>query len=104
MNAKQFLEKTFSAVAFAEANEHDKALAYLHETPQQQVADGYENTFNLENVAAAVAFAEAGQDREARHICGLEHPRQEQNHNNLEAFLQNIGIDRNQTWYGTASL
>ncbi|MBW1989526.1 MAG: hypothetical protein JRI97_08265 [Deltaproteobacteria bacterium] len=52
---REKIEAWMNAVAFAEANDHDAALAMVGADPEKQ------KSFSLDAVTTAVAFAEAGE-------------------------------------------
>lgn len=61
------IETWMSAVAFAEANEPEKALKMIGVTPKKKT-----RSFSLEDLTTAITFAEAGEHGMAREYLGVK--------------------------------
>jgi len=99
-NWKKTLENIFMAVSFAEAGEHQTAVALAGIKPNwdwaEKVSKAFENTF------AAAAFAEADCPEAALDFIGNNDSRRPQQ--SLETFLKNVGLQGIQVRYAVVSM
>jgi hypothetical protein len=89
------LQDWFSAVAFAEAGEHEAAVEMAGVSPQV-AAEETSVLETLNNTFAAAAFAEAN-----CHDAAVELMRGREKHN---SFLEAVGLKGVKVWYGKVPL
>lgn len=87
------LEDWMSAVAFAEANEPEKALELTGASLEER------RSLSLEDMAVAVAFAEANEPDAAREVLGVSGEASESGINADPLAIPGIKV-----WFGTVSL
>jgi len=85
---KEKMEKWMSAVAFAEANEPERAREMAGYPAEP------ENAFSFDSLTTAIAFAEAGEHDKAREYMGVK----ESSSPSLD--LASLGV---KVWFGTVA-
>lgn len=85
---RERIEAWFSAVAFAEAEDHETALKMVGRKP------GHEKHPSLDSVMAAITFAEAGLHDTAREFLRVERP---------AYHPARLGLPAGKVCYGTAA-
>jgi hypothetical protein len=99
-NWRKTLEKTFMAVSFAEAGEHQTAAALAGIKPNWDWVEKVSKA--VENIFAAVTFAEADCPEAALGFIGPKASRRPQQ--SLEDFLKNVGLQGIQVRYAVVSM
>ncbi len=91
---REKIERLFSAVAFAEANDRDSALQMMGVSPSTR-------RVSIDDVLTAVTFAEAGCPELAREFLGEKEapPRAEP-----VDFAAAVGLKGVRIWYGVAQV
>ena len=102
---RQKIEDTFAATAFAEAGEHETAMQ------MSGVSDAAVTAFRkvarfIETHMTAISFAEVGCIDTAREIMGAGTPKsiRIKRPQNLETFLETVGLKNVPVCYGLASI
>jgi len=98
---RQAFEKTFSAVAFAEAGEHETAMKMVGIKPAYEKVRQVINI--IERSFAAVGFAEAGLHEEAIKTANLG-ARTQKPQETLDSFLETVGLGNVRVRYGLATV
>ncbi|MFH1993970.1 MAG: hypothetical protein ABIK98_16440 [Pseudomonadota bacterium] len=92
------IQKTFAAVSFAEAGEHDTAMEMAGIKPNWSKVSLLSKAWD--NIFAAVTFAEAGCADRALEFVGAKTARRDVR--SLEIFLKDVGLQGVRVRYGLA--
>jgi hypothetical protein len=104
-NIIEKFQKTFSAIAFAEVGEFDKAVDILESKSRKAkpVDSKQLNGEWLERTFASVAFAEANCHEEALELLN-EKPVRKSRLNRLNTFIESVGLRGAEIRYGIVSV